>query len=88
MRRVWQILDRDWIYGHLDEQNRARVDQLLGIGDPLKSMSEFSERLTFLWGSLSDEVTDRIQEQIFERDTALATELLTLMGSQDDEAAE
>jgi len=87
MRRVWRILDRDWISGHLDEQNRTRVDQLLGIGDPLKSMAEFSERLTFLWGSLSDEVTDRIQEQIVERDSALATELLTLMGSQ-EEAAE
>lgn len=86
MRRVWRLLDRDYMAGHLDEQNQARVDSLLGIGDPIATMEEFSDKLRLLWSSLDDEVTDKIQEMIFTGDPMLAAELVSLMGDNEDAA--
>lgn len=90
MRRVWRLLDRDWIAGHLDEQNRERVDRLLGIGEPIASLEDFADTLRALWLSLADDVTEQIQTTIFAKDAALAVELLGLLGDDDnkDEAAE
>lgn len=87
MRRVWRVLDRDWVLGRMDEQNKARIDSLLGIGDKLETLEQFNDRLRLLWGSISDEVADAIQNQIFERDPELAVKLVGLL-QKDKEAAE
>lgn len=86
-RRVWNLLDADTFAGHLDEQNQARVESLLGMGERFSDMGQFSDRLASLWMSLDAQVTESIQAQIFERDPALAVELLSLLGP-DTEAAE
>lgn len=88
MRRVWRTLDREWIAGKLDEQNRERVDSLLGIGTPPKTMEEWTDKLRSLWVSLPEDVTETIQTTILSRDPSLAMELAGLMDSENEEAAE
>jgi len=88
MRRVWRLLDRDWIAGRLDEENRARVDALLGIGDKLETVEDFATKLGVLWASLDEDVTDEIQKTILAHDAPLALELTQLMQRDEEEAAE
>jgi hypothetical protein len=88
MRRVWQIIDRDWLLSHMEKPARENVDALLGIGAKVETIEDFSERLRSLWTGLPEDVADELQSQIMTRDTSLALELVQLIGGDEKEAAE
>lgn len=87
MRSVWRILDREWLRGHLDADNLARVESLLGAGLPLANVEEFGSKLRELWESLPLDVSEELQAMIFSRDPGLASELVGFLPSA-NEAAE
>lgn len=87
MRRVWRIIDREWLLSHLDKTAKENVDALLGIGAKVETLEQFSERLRALWVGLPEDVSEELQNQIMTRDTSLALELVALIDG-DKEAAE
>jgi len=87
MRAVWRILDREWLRSHLDADNLARVESLLGAGLPLANVEEFGTKLRELWESLPLDVSEELQAMIFSRDPGLASELVGFLPSA-SEAAE
>lgn len=86
MRRVWSCLDREWVLGRLDEQNRHRIDSLLGFGEKIETVAQFDERLRLLWGSISEEVSEKIQEQILDKDPELGMSLVGLLQGETEAA--
>jgi len=88
MRRVWRIVDREWLLSHLEKPARENVDALLGIGAKVETLEQFVSRLKTLWAGLPEDVSEELQSQILARDTSLALELARLIGDDEKEAAE
>jgi len=80
LRDVFKVLDKEPIYESLDDDQRSRLDGLLGLGDDPESELAFKEQLAEIWKALPQRLVDTIGESLLDKHPEKARAFVELLG--------
>lgn len=83
LRDIFKVLDRNPIYESLDDEGKADLDNLLGLGDNPETPEAFKEKLIEFWSErLPDEVCTAILDKLSNEHPDKGHAFLGLMGME------